>query len=155
MQDLVHPVLHMQTARDELVGGFAHAQLASDLLSAPFSSTNLARMLNKREALSGILNLVNAGIKIAQQSVSPNFNSCGVAAASCRYQAHRSIQKVSHERLEARKTIQTQGSHILVSSPNMRGIPETMMCRILMFRWSFVPLKSGLPRPRFSKPPHT
>ena len=30
-----------------------------------------------------------------------------------------------------------QGSHILVPRPNTRGIPEIMLCRILMFMWSF------------------
>ena len=35
----------------------------------------------------------------------------------------------------AQKTTEIEGSHILVPRPNMRGIPEQLLCRILLFMW--------------------
>ena len=35
------------------------------------------------------------------------------------------------------KRIQSQGSYILALRPNMREIPEIVICWILMFMWSF------------------
>ena len=40
----------------------------------------------------------------------------------------------------AQKATSTKGCDILVPRPRIRGIPEIMVCRILMFMWSFGPL---------------
>ena len=37
----------------------------------------------------------------------------------------------------AQKATQTQGSHIRVPGPSIRGIPENMVGRLLMFMWAF------------------
>ena len=34
-------------------------------------------------------------------------------------------------------TVQTEGSHMLVPRPNVRRMPEIMVCRILLFMWPF------------------
>ena len=41
--------------------------------------------------------------------------------------------------LGAQKTTETQGSDTLVPRNKIGGIPEIMVCRILMFMWSFGP----------------
>ena len=33
--------------------------------------------------------------------------------------------------------VDTEGSYVLALRPTIRGIPETMVCRILMFMWCF------------------
>ena len=45
--------------------------------------------------------------------------------------------------IEAQKTTQTEGSHILVPRTNISGIPEIMLCRILIFMWSDGSLLQG------------
>ena len=39
------------------------------------------------------------------------------------------------------KRLHHGGSNVLILSPKTRGIPNTMLCRILVFRWPFGPLR--------------
>ena len=46
---------------------------------------------------------------------------------------------VFFQSLGAQKTTYRSGSDILVPRPDIRGIPEIMVCSVLMFMWSFGP----------------
>ena len=46
--------------------------------------------------------------------------------------------------LGAQKTTKTQGSHFLVPGINIRGVPDIMFCRILIFKWAFGALVTGI-----------